>query len=153
MLGFMKSEAFTKRLSELRCLKLLLLELQQNVRYLQQPVFVWMARQQEKEAFRHFAFLACIRPREGDSLPAVWSGAMRRYEAQRLMGPEGLELLRALGEGLGKTDKEGQVALCQYCGEQLDVMLEKARQEQHAKCKLYRALGVLSGVGLSILVL
>lgn len=59
---------------------------------------------------------------------------------------EDKESLKALGKLLGKTDVEGQVSQLNLIGEFINVQLESAQQEQVKGEKLYKKLGVISGL-------
>lgn len=66
---------------------------------------------------------------------------------------EDISVIKKLSKLLGKTDLNGQVSEIELTKSFLDTQIEKAEKECHKNMKLYRTLGVVSGLALVIILL
>lgn len=64
-----------------------------------------------------------------------------------------VEILKGLGVSLGQTDIEGQVKNIRLVYTSLKSQLENAKEEKNKNFKLYRNMGVLSGLVIIIILL
>ena len=87
--------------------------------------------------------------RQGTPFPRAWKTALGRARGALL--PEDLGPLAELGETLGQCDLAGQLASLDRADRLLRCQLEEARAQRLGRGKLYRTMGVLSGVFLAIL--
>ena len=69
------------------------------------------------------------------------------------MTKEDLEILKAFGKLLGKTDMEGQVGQIELTNQFIDTQIEKAEKELVKNEKLYKTLGTVFGLALVILLI
>lgn len=69
------------------------------------------------------------------------------------LNKEDIEIVRTLGNLLGKTDKEGQIAEIELVQTFLNSQIDKAEIENSKNEKLYKKLGVLAGVSIGILLI
>lgn len=51
----------------------------------------------------------------------------------------------------GKTDVKGQLSIISLTEKLIEVQIEKAEEEKNKNAKLYKTLGIVSGVGICIL--
>lgn len=84
---------------------------------------------------------------------AAWQYGISHYGKATGLTPVDVELLQHFGDGLGRTDVEGQLENCRICTEQLAQRLESARREAAAKYRLYLTLGVTGGMAMALLLL
>ena len=89
---------------------------------------------------------------DGDFHTAWRQGVKEQGEASGLTAAD-RELLVHFGDGLGRTDVEGQLTNCRLYAEQLGERLEEARRDAATKSRLYVTLGVTGGIGLALLLL
>ena len=85
---------------------------------------------------------------DGDFHTAWRQGVKEQGEASGLTAAD-RELLVHFGDGLGRTDVEGQLTNCRLYAERL----EEARRDAATKSRLYVTLGVTGGIGLALLLL
>ncbi len=64
---------------------------------------------------------------------------------------EDKQVLKEFGTLLGKTNKEGQLSQINYQIELLDRQIEKAKQEKEKNENIYQKLGLIFGIGISII--
>lgn len=89
----------------------------------------------------------------GEDFRAAWNGAVKEKGKESGLTGQDRELLAGFGEGLGRSDVEGQMANCDLYGGLLADRLEEARREAAAKQRLYLTLGVAGGLALALLLL
>ena len=61
--------------------------------------------------------------------------------------------LKMLGKLLGKTDKSGQISEIALSETLIEKQIEKAEQERNKNTKLYKTLGTVLGLGISIILI
>ena len=66
---------------------------------------------------------------------------------------EDKDILKNLGKLLGKTDIEGQLSEIELTSSFLDTQIKKAEQEREKNGKLYKTLGVITGIGIVIVLI
>ena len=83
--------------------------------------------------------------------PQAWQQALE--ESNLPITPEDRRILGQVGDLLGSFDAEGQLSQLAYCQTLLQQQYQQALTEKNTKSQLFRSLGVLSGVGICILLL
>lgn len=66
---------------------------------------------------------------------------------------EDREIIKKMGKLLGKTDVEGQVSEIQLTKTFVDTQILKAEEECNKSSKLYKTLGMVTGLGLVIILI
>ena len=66
---------------------------------------------------------------------------------------EDIVILKNLGRLLGQTDIEGQLSQIEVVTQFLDDQLENAKQEKIKNEKMYRTLGIVGGLTISIILI
>ena len=66
---------------------------------------------------------------------------------------EEIRIIKDFGIHLGTTDRETQLKNIDECVNEMEVCILNLKREKKEKCKLYKMLGVLSGVFISIILL
>ena len=64
-----------------------------------------------------------------------------------------LETTRNLGRLLGKTDIEGQISEIKLVNNFLDIQIKDAEEEKNKNEKMYRTLGIVAGMTITILLI
>ncbi len=67
--------------------------------------------------------------------------------------PQAGEILHAVGNVLGTTDMQGQLAALELHGRQMQTLADELKETCQKKAELYRRLGVLMGAMLAIMLL
>lgn len=97
---------------------------------------------------------SAISSQEGESFQEIWSSqteVLRHTDTGRLLSPEDLEQLKALGSHLGYLDLDMQDRTLLLYLEQLEVSIQWQRDQLREKCRLYTSLGVAGGLFLVII--
>lgn len=69
------------------------------------------------------------------------------------LNKEDINTIKGLGKLLGKTDVEGQVSEIELVKKFLETQIDKAESECNKNEKLYRTLGIVSGMGIVIILI
>lgn len=129
----------------------LLNHLYERLKYLQPTIFSLMEGAAKLGQFESCPYLndCCAHMRQGESFSASWKQAVQA--SADLLGKDEAALLGALGDTLGCTDLDSQLTAIAYTRELLEAKLTAARDYQCTHSKLYRTLGLLTGVGIAII--
>lgn len=154
-LGFSAAAGLSRRAAALEKIQRLLIQLGSQIRYTAAPVGELLAAAAASPEFQSLPFLkaaAADLQIDGDFHTAWRQGVKEQGEASGLTAAD-RELLVHFGDGLGRTDVEGQLTNCRLYAEQLGERLEEARRDAATKSRLYVTLGVTGGIGLALLLL
>ncbi len=102
--------------------------------------------------YRCFAFLHEISTKLSPTAPPgmLWQRAVR---ADAAVPAQARDILCSLGNVLGTTDVDGQLAALELHRTQLRAMARESRERSTRQGKLYRSLGLLGGMMLAVLLL
>ncbi len=85
------------------------------------------------------------------SFGEIWSESIDGWVCSPLK-KEDFSLLNSIGSSLGTSDIEGQLSSLELFKEKAKMYFESAASEHDKKSKLYRSLGVLSGIFVSVMI-
>lgn len=155
LLGFYAASGLSRRSSALERIQRLIAHIGSQIRYTAAPTGEILKTAAASAEFRSLEFLKAAAGRldaDGDC-HAAWQYGVSHYGKVTGLTLADVELLQHFGEGLGRTDVEGQLENCRICAEQLTQRLESARREAAAKHRLYLTLGVTGGMAMALLLL
>lgn len=89
--------------------------------------------------------------KKGMPFPHAWRKAVQ--ENRGALDLADAQVLEALADTLGQCDLNTQLSQLRQTGAQLAQRLEQARDEYNARAKLYRTMGVLTGMFIVIVML
>ena len=105
----------------------------------------------------------------GGAVAQLFSSVAREMDSRRWLSPaaaieHGLEceqtllqdqvlceIIRRLGSGLGKYDRESQLQTIDFTASELSALLNQTKQEHSVRGKTYRTLGICAGLAMVIL--
>ncbi len=90
---------------------------------------------------------------DGCGVKKAWENSVLMYADKMSLKNEDVKVLQLLGAQLGMTDKENQIKNIVYVSELVDSRIRKAEQEYLSTAKLYRSMGVLSGLFISVVLI
>ena len=85
-----------------------------------------------------------------DQFPQCWGQAL---SADRNLHASERTVLETVGQTLGSTTLDGQIAALTLCQERLAILQEEAEQTARQKGNLYRSMGILTAVFIVIILL
>ncbi len=100
-----------------------------------------------------FAKIFTKNENEAEDFFVWWSTALNSIEKSTGINKEDKELLRNFGNGLGRTDIEGQLAHLELYNELFTQRLISAKDAQREKGRLYRVLGFSLGCAVTLVIL
>lgn len=130
----------------------LLSDLAVCIRYQRLPMEELLAAMAERRDYADYSFLRTISSRmePGISPAELWRSAVR---ADAAVPDAAAAVLCSLGDVLGTTDLDGQLAALELHGTQLRQTAEQYRTLYQDRGNLYRWLGILGGAMLGLLIL
>ena len=154
-MGMMKSMQYTARVRYLEAILSFLQMLAGEMEYRAAPIARILADAANREEYRCLPFLKeCERLcREGTEFPVAWAQAVREKAKGMDLSERDAKLLLSFCCGVGTTDVEGQLANCTLHRKLFEQSLQAAREDKDKHGKLYLKLGLLSGIGISIILL
>ncbi len=154
LLGSSLSARLREQLQLLLAVKQLFLRIDRELAVRRLPTGQLLRVLAESADFQQFSFLREVSVRFDGRKPLeeVWADALERDRRVRVM-PEMAALLRECGGILGSSDWETQTAALTLLTERLDGLIAAARERAEREGRMYRSLGLLSGILLAILAL
>jgi len=151
-IGAVMASRYTNRYKELKECKLALSILQTNIEYTMMPI---------PDIFRDIAqkvkqpiaglFQTAVENMENCCAGEAWEKSLEIVGTNLIK--EDKDALQNLSKLLGKTDIEGQVKEIQLVNHFLDTQIQEALSAKNKNGKLYRTLGVVSGLTIVIMIL
>lgn len=86
-----------------------------------------------------------------DSIYESWINAVDTYKNK--FKKEDIEIIKSFGKLLGRTDKKGQISEIEITRILLEKNITLAEEEKNKNCKLYKTLGIVSGLAVSIILI
>lgn len=147
-MGFEKSHELKRHLEELEELKRVFVLIRSELQYTKAPfseVFLKLCSKTKGIFSLWLEELGVeLEKREGGTLQEIWMQSIVNQLSNSTLRQEELEELYKVGEGLGYME-----TLDLYL-EQLEITIQKTREEYKIKKKLFQSLGVLGGIFLVI---
>lgn len=151
-IGFLISDKYKKRVQDLKEIKKGLNIFETKIRYTVEPIadiFLEISNNSSVKIGEFFKE-AAIKMKQLNAKEA-W---LQAVEVSKInITKEDKEILKGLGKLLGKTDLEGQISQIDLTSNFIDIQIEKAEKELAKNEKLYKTLGVVSGLALVIILI
>lgn len=147
-MGFEKGHGLQLHLKELETLKNIFVLLKKEMQYTRAPlseIFLKISRKMEGNYGCWLNALAeALHDCQQGTFQELWSTSIDRGFQESKLSKEEKEELRQVGKSMGYVE-----AIELYL-EQLDISIQKIREESKSKKKLYQSMGILCGVFLVI---
>ena len=151
-LGNTKANKYVDRVKELISIKSALNILENKIKFTQTPleeIFRQIAKSvSEKNIVNIFQDLA-----NGKETNIHKSGEKTINMLETNLNNEDKKILIDMGNILGSTDVEGQVSNIKITSSFIDKQIQKAEEDKSKNVKLYRTLGVISGLTIIIILI
>lgn len=152
ILGIKIAERYQKRELELKEIKSALNMFKSKIRYTYEPIpdtFMEIAENFSNNVSNLFRN-ASIKMDE-QSAGEAWESAIDTVYSH--LNKEDKNVLKHLSKMLGKTDLENQLKEIELTDNFLNYQIEKAETERQKNEKLYKTLGIVSGIGIVIVLI
>ena len=149
-LGFLKVNLFKTRLEELQKFKSALAFMKTKIEFTYDPI---------KNIFEDISAVvyenkenvfSSIKQNTNDFFKE-WEKGILIYKD--VLKKEDIQIIRNFGKILGKTDKNGQISEIDLCAQLIDKQIKDAEKILLKNEKLYKTLGVTSGISICIILI
>ncbi len=151
-IGNSKANQYVNRLKELISIKSALNIFESKIKFTQTPlteIFNNIAKNcSEKSIQKIFEKLA---REKGTNIHKSWEKTISKAESN--LDNEDKKILIDMGKILGATDIDGQVSNIRITSSFIDKQIEKAEKEKEKNVKMFRTLGIVSGLTIIIILI
>lgn len=153
--GFMKAQSYIARPKQLQQLKTALQLLQTEISYGVTPLPQAFAKLESKLEPPIADFFSQARNglQSGLTAKQAWQKAIEETGEDTALEEKDQQVLEELGYNLGQSSSEDQLRYLELAQNNLDDLHKKASEKKENKVKLWRYLGVLSGLLVVVLIL
>ncbi|WP_027627774.1 stage III sporulation protein SpoIIIAB [Ruminiclostridium cellobioparum] len=154
LIGFLLAADCSKRPRTLRELQALLQMLENEISYLSNlltEAFFRIYETSKVDAAILFKAAALNLQTGGVTADMAWDKAVNEYYSKLSLNREDRAILITFGKMLGNSDLEGQLNNIRLVSSQLKLQEAKSEEMKRKNEKMYRTLGVLSGLALAII--
>lgn len=153
-IGNLMSKKYINRVKELIQIKLALNILKSKIKFTHIPlkdIFEQIYKNTEEKNIKEFWKNTIKELNKNSEIEMAWRSAIKGTETN--LNKEDLNILLDMGKLLGKTDIDGQVSNLEIASSFIDNQIEKAEVEKQKNSKLYKTLGVVSGLAIIIVLI
>lgn len=149
-IGILKSEKYKNRILELREMKTALNVFKNKILFTYEPIgeifkqIYSVTNENISNIFKQF-----LEKIETLSVSESWDLAIENNINN--FTKEDKDILKNFGKFLGTNNKDGQISEIEMTNEFLNKQIEKAEDDRKQNEKLYKSLGVIIGIGISII--
>ena len=152
LIGIMLANKYKNRTKELYELKKAFNYIKSKIEYTYEPIkeiFIDISYNTSENISNIFSNTAI----KLDELSAeeAWLNAINT--SKNYLNKDDIEIIKDFGKTLGQTDKKGQIDKTNLTLEFLDRQILDAENEQDKNEKLYKTLGIITGMGLVIILI
>ena len=155
MIGFIVASNYKKRPATLRNLQVALSMLESEINYGHLPLpqaFKSISRKCDKDVAELFASVAQhLSSRSGLTASEAWEKSLKEFFLNSYIAENDYEILIAFGKYLGSTDKQDQIKNIRLTLNNLKQQEISSIQEREKNEKMWKYLGVLSGIMIFLL--
>ena len=150
-IGFGKARELDQRVEELRMLRQLIMLLEGEIRCTHRPLPELLISLGERFGPPFQSFL--VETHKSLTVQEVWKEQLILSRNKFHLNRQEYEELLEFGGMLGYLDIQMQTELCLWYEERLKISVQTAMAEAGEKRRLYRCLGILSGVVLAVFII
>lgn len=149
------SHRLTKRVAFLEKTELMLTFFLNEISYLATPSTELISKLATRSEFKDLTFLKYCNNGigSGDDFNKAWLASLDNSKAHRYLTDRDLSVIESFGNAFGTTDTEGQKTICEFYIEEIKNNLTDARNKKACYANLFTGLGIMSGIGLIIVLM
>lgn len=152
-IGENKSREYKERVKYLENIQLCTSLLENEIRYTQTPIgeAIEKIKNNAQGVIENILSYVCteIKKHTDRSIHKIWNEAVDINMSG--VNKNDIELLKSFGNHLGESDVEGQIKNINVFNSRISYYLKVATDESEKNCKLYRSLGMYSGLLIAVL--
>lgn len=152
-IGFLLSRRYSDRMKELNDISSLINILKNKIKFTHKPLGEIL---EEISTIKKDTKILEIFSKTGEKLEdrkieEAWNEAISEEKFYLNLKNEDIELMRTLGNVLGKTDIEGQMSEINQFDNLLKIQIKNAENEKNKNSKMYKSLGTIIGLAIVII--
>lgn len=152
-IGFLLSKRYSDRLKELNDISSLVNILKNKIKFTHKPLGEIL---EEISTIKKDTKILEIFSKTGEKLEdrkieEAWNEAISEEKFYLNLRNEDIQLIRTLGNVLGKTDVEGQMSEINQFDNLLKIQIKNAEDEKNKNSKMYKSLGTIIGLAIVII--
>ena len=151
LVGIMFSDKLKKRVAELNLINYMLEEISVLIRYKALPVYEIIKALKENQMYNSLNFINLINCNMQIPFNKAWEESIDNSKSE--LSSNDKKLLKSFGNSLGTSDISGQLASIEVFKVDFKKLEKEATNEYEKKSKLYRSLGILCGMFVSIMLI
>lgn len=146
---------YRRRAEILGDIVMMLSVMQTRLRYECLPLAALLRVLEENGKMKNLGFITVCREKSesGDSFPHAWRESIEKERELCRLIRDVLPYLIQLGDDLGSTDLEGQLACCEYYERIFRAELDNREEQNKKYIKLFPTLGAVLGIWAAILII
>ena len=156
-IGYTLANRYRIRVAELNDLLLALEIFETKIKYTYDSLttsFLYIADNLKTKVYRIFYVTAEeVRENKNDSAGEIFKSVVDGEKIFLALNKDDIEIVKELGVSLGQTDMEGQVKNIKLVYNSLKSQLDNAKEEKNKNFRMYRNMGMLSGLVIIIILL
>jgi len=152
--GMVKALEFSYRHRQLREIHRSFKRLQTEIQYVRETLPILLERLAEEENGLLAAFYndVCESLKKGEkSFYECWDASVSNIYSNSSLLKEDKEILRQLGQELGKSDLQGQKSAFERFFSRLEEQIKESEEVKKKKGKMYQSLGFYGGILIALL--
>ena len=154
-IGFLLSNSYINRVKELKSISKLINVLQNKIKFTRKPlkdIFNELSRLEQNEKINRI-FLNVSQNLENSTMSESWKNIVEEEKENLCLKEDDINLLKTLGNTLGKSDVDGQMSEINLFTELIKVQIQKAEREKEKNSKMYKSLGTIIGIVIVIVLI
>lgn len=156
-IGYTLANRYKTRVLEIQDLLFALETFETKIKYTYDSLttsFLYIADNLKTKVYRIFYVTAEeVRENKNDSAGECFKRVVDGEKIFLALNNDDIEIIKELGVSLGQTDMEGQVKNIRLVYNALKSQLKEAKEEKNKNFKMYRNMGMLSGLVIIIILL
>lgn len=151
-IGILISKQYSNRVNELKEMKLALNVLKTKIRFTNEPLYnLFHEISISSKGNISNLFKRICQNLKNDSAKIAWENAIENETLS--IKKEDRQALKSMGKLLGKTDLNGQISEIELTEAFLETQIIDAQNEKDKNEKLYKTLGMVTGVGIIVILI
>lgn len=151
-IGILISKQYSNRVNELNDFKIALNILKTKIRYTNEPLYnIFKEISNSLKGNVANLFKSICKNMQNNLASSAWEDAIENEPLSIKKGDR--QALKTLGKMLGKTDLDGQIGEIELTESFLETQIVDAQNEKNKNEKLYKTLGMVTGLGIIIILL
>lgn len=155
LIGLLMAGKYKTRVKQLKQIQNHFQMIETEIFYTATPIIEVIEKisRQSKQPFSNIygEIVKNLKKKEGKSLGIIWENAFERQKSYTQFVKEDLEVIYFFGNLLGTSDRQSQIKNVKLVQNQLKKLEEYAEKNWIKNEKLFRNLGILSGISIIIM--